>query len=580
VEGDRVRVGVVDGVGGAGVAVAGLADAAGVEDDALVAVEGDDLAVVQAIDAAAVGDLGVLDDEHGDVGVADEAEGRLLEREVAECGVGGIEVLPDGPAKGTVHQGEDIDRRCDDFGQGVEERPFVRGQTRLGPLRSGSGGRVEVFGTDGAGGGALVVAGDHLGAEAVQTRYALAGLRAVADAVAERPDGVDRAGTLGVAKDGLEGNEVRVNVGDDEGAGHVRSIANGRPYNGGVNAGRSQELGARSQVAPGSVADLGEFGLIERLASVLGAEPPLDLIVGIGDDAAAWRAGDQVMLATTDTLAEGVHFLPEFSPWADVGWKALAVNVSDIAAMGGAHQLFALVTLALPLESEVSFAEELYGGLMECAREYSVTVAGGDIVRAPQVSLTIALIGRALMRDGEPLLMRRDGAKAGDVIAVTGTLGDSTAGLWRLRKGATEEDALVRAHLRPLPRLAEAQEAARVGIVCAIDVSDGLLQDLGHICERSGLGAEVREASLPLSDDLRAAYPEDAVVLACSGGEDYELLITGDEGTVQRVGEEISAALTVIGRMVDSTEHRPRLLDRDGREVRVAVHGWDHLHAG
>ena len=196
-------------------------------------------------------------------------------------------------------------------------------------------------------------------------------------------------------------------------------------------------------------------------------------------------SGEQVLLATTDTLVEGVHFLPEFAPWADVGWKALAVNVSDIAAMGG-EPLFALVTLALPPESEVAFAEELYGGLMECAREYGVTVAGGDIVRAPQVSVTIALIGRAQMREGEPLLMRRDGAKAGDVIAVTGTLGDSAAGLWRLRKGATEEDALVRAHLRPLPRLAEAQEAARAGIVCAIDVSDGLMQDLGHICEMSG----------------------------------------------------------------------------------------------
>jgi thiamine-monophosphate kinase len=324
------------------------------------------------------------------------------------------------------------------------------------------------------------------------------------------------------------------------------------------------------------ISELGEFGLIERLASVVGAGTPANLIVGIGDDAAAWRVGDQVLLATTDTLVEGVHFLPEFSPWADIGWKALAVNVSDIAAMGG-EPLFAVVTLALPLEADVSQLEELYGGLAECAREYGVTVAGGDIVRAPQICVTIALIGRAQMREGEPLMMRRDRAKAGDVIAVTGTLGDSAAGLWRLRKGATEEDALVRAHLRPLPRLAEAQEAARAGIECAIDVSDGLMRDLGHICEMSGLGAEIREELLPLSDDLRSAYPEDAVALACSGGEDYELIITGAEETVERVGEEMSAALTVIGRMTESTEHRPRLLDSVGKELPVAVHGWDHL---
>jgi thiamine-monophosphate kinase len=323
---------------------------------------------------------------------------------------------------------------------------------------------------------------------------------------------------------------------------------------------------------------VGEFGLIERLASVIGAETPSDLIVGIGDDAAAWRVGEQVLLATTDTLVEGVHFLPEFAPWVDVGWKALAVNVSDIAAMGG-EPLFALVTLAVPVEAEVSFAEELYGGLTECAREYGVTVAGGDIVRAPQVSVTVALIGRAQMRDGEPLLMRRDAANVGDVIAVTGTLGDSAAGLWRLRKGATEEDALVRAHLRPLPRLEEGQEAARVGIICGIDISDGLMQDLAHVCEMSGLGAEVREDLLPLSDDLRAAYPEDAPALAVGGGEDYELLITGDEKTVERAGEEMSAALTLIGRMVESPEHRPRLLDSAGKELTVAVRGWDHLRS-
>jgi len=328
-----------------------------------------------------------------------------------------------------------------------------------------------------------------------------------------------------------------------------------------------------------NVSELGEFGLIQRLAAIAGAEAPPDLIVGIGDDAAAWRAGEQVLLATTDTLVEGVHFLPKFAPWADVGWKALAVNVSDIAAMGG-EPLFALVTLALPLESEVSFTEELYGGLMECALEYGVTVAGGDIVRAPQISVTIALIGRAQMREGEPLLMRRDGAKAGDVIAVTGTLGDSASGLWRLRKGASDEDALVRAHLRPLPRLAEAQEATQAGIICAIDVSDGLLQDLGHICQMSGLGAEVREEALPLSDDLWAAYPEDAIALAVSGGEDYELMITGDEGTVERVAQAISPALTVIGRMVESPRHKPRLLDTAGNELAVAVHGWDHLHSG
>jgi thiamine-monophosphate kinase len=559
VEGDCVCVAVINGVGGAGVAVPGLADTAWVEDDALVAVESNRVVVVKAVELAAFGRLRVFADEHWDVGVADETEGGLLEVEVGEGGFGVVEVFPDGPAEGAVDEGKVV--AALDFGKRIEEGAFVRVQACLRPLRGGGGVRVEVFGADSAGGSALVVARYHRRAEVFQARDALGGLGAVADAVAKGPDGVNGAAALGVVEDGLEGDEICVDVGDDEGA-HGGSIANGRSYNVAVN-----------------VSELGEFGLIARLASVIGAETPADLIVGIGDDAAAWRAGEQVLLATTDTLVEGVHFLPEFAAWADVGWKALAVNVSDVSAMGG-EPLFALVTLALPLETEVSVADELYGGLMECSREYGVTVAGGDIVRASQMSLTIALIGRAQMREGEPLLMRRDGAKAGDVIAVTGTLGDSAAGLWRLRKGATEEDALVRAHLRPLPRLADAQEAARIGVVCAVDVSDGLMQDLGHICERSGLGAKIREELLPLSEDLRAAYPEDVLALACSGGEDYELLITGHEETVGQVGEQISAALTVIGRIVESTEHRPRLLDGAGNELAVAVHGWDNLHSG
>ncbi len=325
-----------------------------------------------------------------------------------------------------------------------------------------------------------------------------------------------------------------------------------------------------------NVSELGEFGLIERLASVVGAEAPADLIVGIGDDAAAWRVGDQVLLATTDTLVEGVHFLPEFAPWADVGWKALAVNVSDIAAMGG-EPLFALVTLAVPPETDVATADDIYGGLADCAQQFGVTIAGGDVVRAPQVSVTIALIGRAQMREKEPLLMRRDRARAGDVIAVTGTLGDSAAGLWRLKKGAAHDEPLVQAHLRPLPPLEAAQEAARTGIACAIDVSDSLVQDLGHICRRSGLGADVQANSLPLSEDLRSAYPEDALALACSGGEDYEILLTGDEDAIESLRRAAAVTVTPIGRMVGADEHAPRLLDGSGRALALPASGWDHL---
>jgi thiamine-monophosphate kinase len=324
------------------------------------------------------------------------------------------------------------------------------------------------------------------------------------------------------------------------------------------------------------VSEIGEFGLIERLASILGREAPADLIVGIGDDAAVWRAGDQYVIATTDTMVEGVHFLADAASWADIGWKALAVNVSDIGAMGG-QPLFALVTLALPPDTGVEAMDALYRGLNGCAAEYGVAIAGGDIVSAPQVSVTVALIGRAQVAGGEPLLLLRSGAKPGDAIAVSGTLGASAAGLRRLREGGQPSDRFVRAHMRPSPPLSLGQEAARGGLRCGIDVSDGLVQDIGHICEMSGLGALVRADSVPTSPDLTSAYPQDALRLACTGGEDYELVLVGDRERIERAGAASGVAVTVIGEIAEDDERRTRLLDGGGSEINLGSPGWDHL---
>src|SRR3990170_868870 len=158
-------------------------------------------------------------------------------------------------------------------------------------------------------------------------------------------------------------------------------------------------------------------------------------------------------------------------------------------------------------------------------------------------------------------------------IAVTGTLGRSAAGLRRLKEGAPADDPLARAHLRPRPPLAVARRAVQLGVPCAIDVSDGLLQDLGHVCEMSGLGAVVRAAAVPLSDELRDAYADDALALACAGGEDYELLLVAPAETLSALGSEVS----VIGEMVESKKREARLVDASGEEMRVPVAGWDHL---
>lgn len=325
------------------------------------------------------------------------------------------------------------------------------------------------------------------------------------------------------------------------------------------------------------MSDLGEFGLIERLKGVLDKPQSDDLIVGIGDDAAVWRVGDEFVIATTDTMVEGVHFEIGRAPWADLGWKALATNVSDIGAMGGTP-LFALITLAIPPSTATDDVELIYAGLSECARKYGVAIVGGDTVRAPQMAISVSLFGKAERRDGEPLLLRRDGARVGDIIAVTGTLGDSAAGLRRLQKDGPSEDPLVRRHLWPRPPLSAGRIAVETGITCGIDVSDGLLQDVGHICERSSAGAVLRAKDVPFSSELRDAYPDDALGLACTGGEDYELVLVGDKDLLDAVASSIGLVqLTAIGEIVDDPEHRVRLLDDDDNEITFARRGWDAL---
>ncbi len=323
------------------------------------------------------------------------------------------------------------------------------------------------------------------------------------------------------------------------------------------------------------VSEIGEFGLIQRLTASLGPETRENLVVGIGDDAAVWREGEAYLVATTDTLVAGVHFLAG-TPWVDVGWKALAVNVSDIAAMGG-EPAFALVTLAVPSETPVEELDALYAGLRECAETYGISIAGGDIVRAGQFSVTIALIGRARVSGGQPLLLRRDAAKAGDLIAVSGTLGNAAAGLRRLRDGVEPSDGLVEVHLRPRPLVALGREAVLAGVRCAIDISDGLLQDVGHICEMSCLAALVKADAVPISDGLRSACSEEALCLACTGGEDYQLVLVGDRGRIEQAAAASRSPVTFIGEMVEADDQRVRVLDDSGKEIDFGAAGWDHL---
>ena len=346
-----------------------------------------------------------------------------------------------------------------------------------------------------------------------------------------------------------------------------------------------------------NVGDLGEFGLIERLRARLGGSRDERLVAGIGDDAAVWRSGAGYAIATTDTLVAGVHFLPGVAGWRDIGWKALAVNVSDIAAMGGSPS-FALVTLHLPPDTPVAVVDEMYAGLYECADVYGVTIAGGDIVVSPVLAITIALMGDARIDEaGRPLLLRRDAAKAGDLIAVTGPLGGSAGGLRVLQAppAAEQNDGeremsriLAEQHMRPWPRVDAGDIAVSAGFRCGMDISDGLVQDLGHICRASGVDAELRIDDLPLEDGLMALFPEGARVLAATGGEDYELLLVGGEGALRiaegalrkHLGMPGVQQLTIVGRITGAGAGLVRVIDAAGAEVALPSRGWDHLAPG
>ncbi|MFQ5896151.1 MAG: thiamine-phosphate kinase, partial [Nitrospinota bacterium] len=340
---------------------------------------------------------------------------------------------------------------------------------------------------------------------------------------------------------------------------------------------------------PERVEDVGEFGLIARLHSLL---PPCGrpVWVGPGDDAAAVPGpGERAWILTCDVLVEGQHFRRELTSAYDLGRKALAVNVSDVAAMGGEPR-YAIVSLGLPPETETSWVEDLYRGLGDEAALWGAAIVGGNISRSGatraegQSFVDVFLLGEAPREE----LLTRAGARPGDELLVTGTLGDAAAGLFLLHHpevSPSEEgrETLLSAHRRPRPRVREARAVARSGLASAmIDISDGLASDLRHLCEASGVGAEVREESLPLSPALRAAAERAGLApleWALGGGEDYELLLAAPPhavGALQRaVREAKGVPLTAIGR-VREPESGLSLLGPNGRRE-LSPLGWDHM---
>jgi thiamine-monophosphate kinase len=315
------------------------------------------------------------------------------------------------------------------------------------------------------------------------------------------------------------------------------------------------------------VKPLGEFELIALFTRALPTRAG-GVVVGPGDDAAVLRpAPGEDLVATVDAVVEGVHFDARSTP-AEVGWKALAVNLSDLAAMG-ARPVAALVALGIPPGAGAARLRGIAGGLGACARAHRLAVVGGNVTRAGALSLTVTVLGA--VAEGRAVL--RSGARPGDLVVVTGTLGDAALGLAR---GAGR--ALAARQRRPVPRLAAG--LALAGLVrAAIDVSDGLVQDLGHLCRASGVGARVGVGDLPLSPAYRRAVrgrPEPWAA-ALAGGEDYELAAALPPALLARARVAAARArtpLTVIGRFVRGGG--VSVVGPQGEPVPVPA-GHDHL---
>lgn len=316
-----------------------------------------------------------------------------------------------------------------------------------------------------------------------------------------------------------------------------------------------------------------EFDLIELIRARVD-RARADVALGIGDDAAVLDIPPgQQLVACADTLVAGVHFPVDTAP-QDIGWKALAVNLSDLAAMGAAPA-WALLALTLP-DADGAFVESFAAGFAALARAHDVTLIGGDTTQGP-LSITVTVLG--MVPAGKALT--RAGARVGDAVFMTGTLGDAAGALRLLRDpGNVAGDAeMLFAHLnRPQPCVAAGLALRGLASAC-IDVSDGLLADLGHVCAASGVGAELEIEALPISSALTAAFdPASGREFALAGGDDYELCFTvarAREADMHAALARAGSRATRIGRIVAGSG--VRVLDARGNEVAAPRAGWEHF---
>lgn len=352
------------------------------------------------------------------------------------------------------------------------------------------------------------------------------------------------------------------------------------------------------------ISDIGEFGLIARISEGC-VNDPSAVVQGIGDDAAVLTVSPgRKLLVCSDMLVEDVHFIRGVAPWTHVGYKAVAVNLSDIAAMGGEPRN-CVVSIALPPWAAVDSVDGIYEGVRHLIAKHGVNLVGGDTVESSIFAIDVTMLGEA----DEEEIKYRNGARPGDVIMVTGDLGTSAAGLhllkseldrkaWKadlipkIQEPVDPDDhrtAVLRAHFLPIPRMQESRVLARLGrglVTAMIDISDGLASEVGHICNESGTGAWIDLARVPISESCKAVAGEEhanPLDWALFGGEDYELLFTVSRGCMGDVEEAFKAAglskVTAIGEVTEVSLGRWIVMP-GGERRELSPGGYAHFREG
>src|SRR5215218_8725964 len=309
---------------------------------------------------------------------------------------------------------------------------------------------------------------------------------------------------------------------------------------------------------------MNEFEILRRISGTLPPAPP-EVLVPIGDDCAVLRLGDRIWVAASDMLVSGHHFKDWATP-EDAGYKAVAVNASDVAAMGGTPR-FVLASVGAP---DPETALRCSQGVLEACERFGVYPLGGDTTRADALTLDVAILGELAT---QPVL--RSGASLGDLLAVTGELGASVAGLLALERGMTGPERLIRRCLRPEPRLGAGRVAAGLGASAMIDLSDGLASDVRRLCDQSGVGCMVDLDLLPVKDDARElarSLERDPEILAATGGEDYELLICAPGPVLDALANSVEVPLILIGEITQSDV----VFERKDEQVE-GLSGWNHF---